>query len=106
MEKDEILSNDLDVAETMNKFFSQVVDNLEINGYNTNDFLPDTNLDDISNIIIKFKNHPSILKINENMNVCEPFQFSFKSNTEISEEVKKLNRKNLLHSILFQLKFL
>ena len=57
----EIISNDVKVAETMNDFFSKSVEKLCINGYQTS--FTETGNDNIFNIINKFKNHPSILKI-------------------------------------------
>ena len=63
LENNEILSNDSDVAETMNTLFLKVFENLEIEGYYTDDFSFDMELDNISNIITKFNDHPSILKI-------------------------------------------
>ena len=72
----------------MNNFFTNIIKNLEIDGYNTNGFLPDIELDDISNIIQKFINHPSILKIKEQIHIQYPFSFSTKTNIEISECIK------------------
>ena len=46
-------------------FFTNVVDNLDIQEFDTSDYSADPELDNTYNIIEKFKNHPSILKIRE-----------------------------------------
>ena len=93
IENKKIISDDLKIAETMNNFFTNIIKNLEIEGYNTDEFLPDIKLDDISNIIQKFINHPSILKIKEQIHIQYPFSFPTRTNIEISECIKKLNNK-------------
>ena len=74
IDNDEIISNDVIVAETMNDFFSNAVAELDIKGYDT-DFSPNIVNDNISNIINKFKNHPSILSIKERVDITETFTF-------------------------------
>ena len=54
-----IISNDVEVAETFNNYFSDVVEILEIKGYH-DEYSPNNNLSDIENIINKFRYHPSI----------------------------------------------
>ena len=48
----------------MNNVFSNIVENLNIHGYQTEEF-QDVNNDVIAGIINKFKNHPSILIIKQ-----------------------------------------
>ena len=73
-EEDEIISNDIHVAEIMNDFFANAVLKLDIEG-----FKPDLNInvanDNIINIISKYKNHPSIIKIKEKVKTNEKFLF-------------------------------
>ena len=59
IEGEQIISNDIEVAETMNNFFSNVVKSLDIQEYN-GEFLPDSDMTVTENAILKFKNHPSI----------------------------------------------
>ena len=59
---DEIISEDAAVAEKFNYYFANVVNNLNIKGYET-DYTFQPERDIISNIVEKFKNHFSILKI-------------------------------------------
>ena len=90
IEDDEIISNDIKVAETMNDFFINSVKKLNINGYHTA-LNPNMGSDDILNIVNKFKNHPSILKIKENVNIKEKFSFINCSVADIESEIHKLN---------------
>ena len=60
---DKIISSDKEVAETFNLFFSKAVENLHIKGFDTEDFVYNLEISPISNIIYKFRNHPSIIKI-------------------------------------------
>ena len=92
IDDDEIISKDIEVAEIMNDFFSNAVANLDINGYQTV-FLSNTSNDKIVNIINKFKNHPSVVKIKENINIEGNFSFRMSSVTDIENEMHKLNTK-------------
>ena len=90
VEGDTIISEDIMVAETMNMFFSNVVKELDILGYEENNTIA-TSSDDIENVINKFKSHPSIIKIKENVQLNEIFSFPVSSEEEITEEIKNLN---------------
>ena len=90
IEDDEIISNDVKVAETMNDFFSNAVDKLNIKGYQT-DNNSDIGNDNILNIINKFKYHPSILKIKERVEIKEKFSFTNCSEENIGTEIHNLN---------------
>ena len=87
---DEIISNDIEVAEIMNEFFSNAVTNLDIIGYHTDSHSNITN-DNIINVINKFKDHPSILKIKERVEIIDKFSFSICSEDDIEMEIHKLN---------------
>ena len=90
IEDDEIISNDVNVAETMNEFFSNAVKKLEIKGYQAN-LNWDIGNDDIFNAINKFRSHPSILKIKERITIRKEFSFKFSSVADIESEIQKLN---------------
>ena len=87
-----IISNEKKVAETMNSFFSNAVKNLKIKGFKPDDVVNE-DLDNISKIISKFKNHPSIIKIKQNIQINEIFSFSSSSLNEIENKIKDLNCK-------------
>ena len=88
VENDKIISDDQEVAELMNNYFSNVVPLLDIQGYN---YIYDRNSDEISNIINKFNTHPSITKIKDSNIIDEPFFFSIPDLQEMENEVIKLN---------------
>ena len=74
IEKDEIISKDNEVAEKLNTFFIEAIKNLEIEPFT--DYSQDTEIDvnkddteSIEIIISKYKTHPSILKIKEEVKV-------------------------------------
>ena len=93
VEKEEIISNDLDVAETFNAYFANIVQTLDIEGFVTHDYSYQPQLDYISNIINKFKNHPSILKIKENVQFNERFCFQPVEETVISDKLNSLDKR-------------
>ena len=75
LEDDSIIEDDKTVAETFNNLFADTIKNLDIKGYKNN-YTPRDDAAYISNIIDKFKNHPSIVKIKENVKVKEKFSFT------------------------------
>ena len=85
-----IITSETEIAETMNTFFSNAVQKLDIQGYQTN-FSLDINLDKITNTVNKFKNHPSIIKIKENRQGSEKFSFSYTNNIDIASKLNQLN---------------
>ena len=89
IENDIIISKDLEVAETLNAFFSKTIE------FSNTEYDTET-LFDVNQIVDKFKNHPSILKIKEK-ETCKNI-FSFALSTLDDEKMYK-------HIIIFQLKF-
>ena len=86
----------------MNEFFTNIVDKLGIEGFSTNSFNYNFETDHISNIIAKFKEHPSILNIKEHPSILkikdkviieEPFKFSTSSEADITAYIKALDMK-------------
>ena len=70
-----------------------VVENLDIQGFNTSDYSADSELDNTYNIIEKFKNHPSILKIKENVQVETKFHFYEVNEPGIKDKINSLDKK-------------
>ena len=62
---EKIISNDTEVAEIMNYFFSNAVSKFDIKGYKIG----------VSNIGTKFAEHPSILKIKQMIHTKNKFTF-------------------------------
>ena len=75
---DKLISDKLEVAEKLNNFFIEAVENLEIEPYLA-EIKSDIPNENIQEIIDQYKNHPSIVKIKEN--VGEVHNFSFKDTT-------------------------
>ena len=92
VEKNDIVSNDMDVAEIMNLYFSFAIQDLEIDGYAENLCSSSVNSDPIYKIIVKFKDHPSILKNKERIIVKETFRLPTVNEKVISAEINSLNK--------------
>ena len=89
IENDTIISDDKEVAEKMNNFFITAVSNLNIEDlFPVND---NVNCKEISGILEKFQNHPSILKIKEVLQINETFTFNKTTTKEIETEINRLN---------------
>ena len=92
VEKEKITSKNNEVAEKLNKFFIESVDNLDIETFatsNKNDFIDDN----IDNIIRKYENHPSILKIKEIVKIENKFIFLDSTPITFENEINRLNPK-------------
>ena len=61
VEKGKILKADLEIAETLNTFFENIVKNLAINEYSNFDHVINNVKDSTLRAILKYKDHPSIL---------------------------------------------
>ena len=101
VEGEVIISEDQEVAQKLNEFFSNSVRLLDIptNSYITNP-TDDCLIDPIEIAIQKFDSHPSVLKIREQaQNLC--FNFHPMSLKEIEKEISYLNSKksNTFNSI-------
>ena len=92
IDQDDIISDDAKMAEIMNNFFTIIVENLDIQGYNCN-YRGDRNLDQISSIIDKFKDHPSILNIKERIYINEKICLVEISENDITTAVNNLNTR-------------
>ena len=93
--ENQIISEDKEVAETLNNFFKNAVSNLGIEE-NTG-FTQSTEgiTDPIDIAIHKFKEHPSIVKIKEVVGDTTLYNFNFSNieQEEIEIEIKNLNQK-------------
>ena len=79
IENGSIISDKKAVAEKLNNYFIEAIENLDIEHFNENicnengESNKEKNQIDI--IISKYENHPSILKIKENINATNKFTF-------------------------------
>ena len=92
-EGDDLISDDKVLADTFNTYFTNIVKNLDIKGFTTYDFSYNPNIDYISNIINKFKNHPSILMIKKNIRTDEPFNITPVNAETIEKRISSLDKK-------------
>ena len=79
-----------EVAEKLNNFFADAVDDLEIEPYVTDTSILSNNIPDI---IERYSNHPSILKIKENVQLNDKFKFNDITSTQIKHEIDSINPK-------------
>ena len=93
VEGENIISNDKEVAKTMNDFFSNIVENLEINRHQDELFTYDCDKNHISNIVLNYIDHPSIVKIRETFNINDRFHFTPVNEEQTSENIKNLDKK-------------
>ena len=91
IKNDEIISDDLEVANTLNKFFSDVVKNLKIPEKFANNNLPRIlSKHPTLNAIMKYKNHPSMDVIKKISHGLSSFYFSHIDKKTVLDEIKKL----------------
>ena len=83
IEEDEIFESDINTAQILNTVFSNIVSNLKIAEYANCDSISDNINDPVIKSIVKYRNHPSILKIGE---VCNRKKCSFFSFWHADEE--------------------
>ena len=92
MEGDEIFSDNLEVAEKLNNFFIDTVENLDIERFETTE--QHTELSDIiDDILEQYDHHPSILKINENVKLDGKFTFKDIGEKNVNEVLYSLDPK-------------
>ena len=92
IENDIIISSDKSVAEIMNDFFSNVVEKMQIRGFNTEPILNNFT-DDVADCIHKFSKHPSIIRIKDNIQNDNRFIFSSVSGEILDDIINNLNLK-------------
>ena len=91
-EKAKLITDKKEVAEMMNNFFIGAVDDLGIGPYIQND--TSTSLsNNIQNIIEKYSEHPSVLKIKEKTTLGEKFAFQDATCEDFEREIRKLDEK-------------
>ena len=93
IEDETIISNDLEVAETMNEFFVSVTDSLGINKSCGYENATEGITDPIDKAVHKFSNHPSILKIKDQYQNAGSFYVQKVTHDAVDKEVRNLNPK-------------
>ena len=91
-ENDEIISDDVEVANTLDKFFSNIVKNLKIPERFVKNSLPHSlSSHPTLKAILKYKDHPSIPVIKRFSQRISSFYFSTVDKNTVLKEIKKLN---------------
>ena len=93
LENEIITSNETEVAEKMNNFFIDVIENLDIEHFDEEPINEMVSLDPIETIIKSYSKHPSILKIKGCVTIEETFSFKNISSHEFENELKILDPK-------------
>ena len=89
--KNKVISEDQELAITFNDFFEHAVDNLGIKEYASDENINLISDDPIDNVMLKYKNHPSIIMINQNVSFESRFNFQVVNENDIKQEVSNLN---------------
>ena len=108
VENGQMVAEKREVAETLNNYFSEAVQRLEIKKFNSKDEqeIQTENTDDvIENILEKYKTHPSILKIKESVKVDIKFKFDNTTEDYIYSKIKSLGQKKLAGKMIFRQKY-
>ena len=92
---DNVISDDQELADIFNNFFEQAVDNLGIQEYQSDHNIDINSISDdpIDYAIAKYKNHPSIIMINEKTSFESRFSFRAVNEDNIKRETFNLNSK-------------
>ena len=98
VENNNIISSEIEIAEKLNDFFSNIIQELNIKV--KEDLLCDvSDINDlVERAIQKYKNHPSIQMIKETFDSNKTFSFDFVSYDTIFKEIVSLDTKKATHS--------
>ena len=87
IENDEIIKTEKGTAKVLNAFFSNIVQNLDIQQYNVDDPICENINDPLLKAIVRYRNHPSIVAIKKFCNSKSPFSFKNVQKEEILKEL-------------------
>ena len=87
----EVISNDYDISETSNKFFSNLVPNSKIMPNENFETVVEYEIDPVENAVEKFKNHPYMKMIIFKINPNKRYSFCLVSYDEILKQIKSLD---------------
>ena len=93
IEDETIISNDVEVAETMNEFFVTVTDSLGIDENSKYENATEGVTDPVVKAVLKFSNHPSILKMKSHYQNVGSFHFQTITPDAVDKKVRNLNPK-------------
>ena len=91
IENDEIIKTEKGIANVLNAFFSNIVQNLDIQQYNVDDPICENINDPLLKAIVRYRNHPSIVAIKKFCNSKSHFSFKNVQKEQILKELNNLN---------------
>ena len=97
IEDETVISENSAVAEKLNNYFIDGIENLEIEHYNEimdNEYIGSNNGRNEIETIINYNNHPSILKIKEHIKVTGKFTFSKPTPNDLDVHLISHDTKN------------
>ena len=92
--KGESVKTELEAAKVLNKFFSNIVNNLEISKCSKYESFIGSIKDQTLRVTLKYKNHPGIIAIQNNFIDRDVFYFRELKKEEIQKEIHKLKTNN------------
>ena len=87
IENNELVKTDLETAEVLNNFFSNIVQNLDISRYSNDEPLVSNTNDATLKAILKYRNHPSIIAIQNKCKGKGNFNFIEVGHKQIEKEI-------------------
>ena len=91
IENNELVKTDLEIAQVLNKIFSNIVQNLDISRYSNDEPLVSNNNYATLKAILKYRNHSSIIAIQSKCKDKGNFNFSEVDQKQIEKEILKLD---------------
>ena len=95
-EVEKVISEDMEIDETFNEFFANIVPSLKISPKESYETDVGNDNEPILNYINKFKNHPSIKVIKSRKKEEQTFTFSYVSYEEVLNEIRNLQSKKTI----------
>ena len=92
IENNRVYTENEEVAEKFNIYFTKAVENLEIEPFTVVEEVSMIS-GSISEIVKTYASHPSIIKIKENVKIKDKFKFQNITTNEMKVEINKLNSK-------------
>ena len=91
IENNELVKTDLETAEVLNNLFSNIVQNLDISRFSNEEPLVSNTNDATLKVILKYRNHPSILAIRSKCKDKDNFNFIEFDQQQIEKDILKLD---------------
>ena len=91
VENKNIVNDDKIICEIFNSYFVNITDTLPITAPPESDVEITSKTDRVLHSIQKYRNHPSIVRIKENVGVVDKFEFNFVAPIDVWNEINQLN---------------